>query len=131
MRNKDTPRPTATYEDLPAIVDVVQSSLPNLAKLHIALLDVHRAEAACRAALDDRVLRESGSITSLRIFTPPFTARAVAPHVPVPTIAIAMFNTVRLVSRICTKNANISLAWSHDYGNKGQEQVGYLQALWR
>lgn len=63
-----------SFEDLPLIVEAIQSGLPNLRLLHIALKGIGTAERNCKPYLLQDCLSVTGSLRNIHITTAHHTA---------------------------------------------------------
>lgn len=106
-----------SFAQLPDIILLVQSHLPNLSVLRIALSGIAQSERLLKDKLVPELLDSPGSIRTLKIFAEP-------------SYAGGLFNTIRILARLCGKGAelDISNSFKQVWGSTIQSDLlRYLQ----
>lgn len=115
--------PDLSFSDLPEIVSIIQTYLPNLTELDIGLNGIKTAESDCLRAVTADTLFRGGNIEKLRVFT-------ISPDY---RDDLTPFNIVRLVSQVCTAKATIYVGSVGVAGragsNPGVSETNYLRYL--
>jgi len=93
-------RALISFDDLPNLITIIRTTLPHLTTFHTMLKGIDEAEEICGLLLRSDSLEDGGTINDLHLATAKYDT--------------PLFNVIRVVSALCTREAYISI---NEFGN--------------